>query len=65
MRDDAATDGLALTLSGTTLSVTLVALVHEQTDTVVTEDALTHGESLLVVTASDAQDVAGEFVSEH
>jgi len=61
---DAAADGLALALSGPALSVTLVALVHEETDAGVGEDALAHGEALLVVTAGNAEDVAGEFFAE-
>jgi hypothetical protein len=65
MGDDAASDGLAFALAGPTLAVALVALVHEEADAVVAEDALTHGEALLVVAARDAEDVAGELLAEH
>ncbi|KAL7525642.1 hypothetical protein ACHAWF_001450, partial [Thalassiosira exigua] len=62
--DDAPPDGLALPLPRAALAVALVALVHEEADAGVGEDALAHGEALLVVPAGDAEDVAGELVAE-
>ena len=41
-----------------------MAVGEEETDTVRDEDALFHGETLLVVPAGDAEDVAFEFVAE-
>ena len=62
--DDAAADGLALALAGAAGAVARVAVREEEADTVGEEDALLHGEALLVVAASDAEDVALEFVAE-
>ena len=63
--DDAATDGasLALTVMSATTETDGVGL-EEKTDTVVAEDTLLHGETVLVVPASDAEDVPGELLTE-
>ena len=63
LADDAAADGLALTLAGTAGAVALVSLGAQKADTGVGEDTLAHGEALLVVTAGDAEDVAGELLA--
>ena len=41
-----------------------MAVSKEEADTVGEEDALFHGETLLVVTAGDAEDVSFPFVTE-
>jgi hypothetical protein len=41
-----------------------VALVHEEAHAGVGQDALPHGEALLVVTPGDAKDIPGEFIAE-
>lgn len=62
--DDATPDRLALALPGAALAVALVALVHEEAHAGVGQDALPHGEALLVVTPGDAKDIPGEFIAE-
>jgi len=62
--DDTAADGLAFTFPGASLTIALVTLVHEETYAMIAEDALSHGKALFVVTARDAEDVAGEFLAE-
>jgi len=62
--DDAATDGLALALTGATGAVARVALSEEETDTRRVHDTLLHGETLLVVASGDAEDVALELVTD-
>lgn len=62
--DDAATDGLALALTGAAGAVARVAVGEEEADTVGHEDTLLHRETLLVVTAGDTEDVALPLVAE-
>ncbi|KAI3481067.1 hypothetical protein L1887_56641 [Cichorium endivia] len=62
--DDAATDRLALALTGAAGAVARVTLGEEETHTVGEEDTLLHGETLLVVTTADAEDVALPLVAE-
>jgi hypothetical protein len=59
--DDTTTDGFALTFTSTTGTITGVTLGEEQTNTVVQEDTLFHGETLLIVTTSNLHDVTLEF----
>ena len=61
--DDASTHRLALALTGTTGAVAGVAVCEEELDTIGEEDTLLHGETLLVVATSDAEDVALPFVA--
>ena len=61
--DDAATDGLALALTGAARAVAGVAVGEEQTHTGRVHDTLLHGEALLVVAAGDLEDVALELVA--
>lgn len=61
--DDAATDGLALALTGAAGTVAGVAFGEEEADTGRMHDTLLHGETLLVVAAGDAEDVALELVA--
>jgi len=62
--DDAATDRLALLLTSTALAVALAPLGEEEADTLRREDALHHGETLLVITTSDSEAVTHELVPE-
>lgn len=62
--DDAATDGLSLALAGAAGAVAGVAFGEEKSDTGRVHDTLLHGETLLVVAAGDAEDVALELISE-
>jgi hypothetical protein len=62
--NDASTDGFALALTSTARAVARVALGEEKTDTVGEKDTLLHGETLLVVSTGDAEDVALVLVTE-
>lgn len=61
---DAAADGLALALAGAAGAVARGAGGEQEADTVGGHDTLLHGETLLVVAAGDAEDVALELVAE-
>lgn len=62
--DDAAVDRLSLALAGAAGAVAGVAVGEEEADTVGVEDTLLHGETLLVVSSGDAEDVALELVAD-
>lgn len=62
--DDAAADGLSLALAGSSGAVAGVAVGEEEADTAGVEDTLLHGETLLVVSSGDAEDVALELVAD-
>lgn len=62
--DDAATDGLSLALTGSAGAVAGVAVGEQEADTAGVHDTLLHGETLLVVSTSDAEDVALELVAD-
>ena len=62
--NDAPPDGLALLLTGAPLAEAGMALLEEESDAAVGEDALLHGEALLVVAASDAEGVALPLVAQ-
>jgi hypothetical protein len=62
--DDAAADRLALALTGAAGAVAGVAVGEEEADTGRVHDTLLHGETLLVVATSDAEDVALELITE-
>lgn len=62
--DDAATDRLSLALTGASGSVARVALGEEEADTGRVHDTLLHGETLLVVSSSDAEDVPLELIAD-
>lgn len=59
--DDAATDGLALALTGAAGAVAAVSLGEEKLNTGGVHNTLLHRETLLVVSSGDLEDVAGEF----
>jgi hypothetical protein len=61
---DGTTDGLALALTGAAGAVAAVAIGEEQAGTSGKENTLLHGETLLVVTTSDAEDVTLELIAE-
>ena len=62
--DDATTDGLSLAFTSAAWSVARVASRQQKSDTSVGQDALLHGETLLVVTAGNSEDVALPFVTQ-
>jgi len=64
LSDDAATNGLALAFTGSSRSVAGVAVGKEELDTGRKHDTLLHGKALLVIAASDAEDVALPFITE-
>jgi hypothetical protein len=63
-RDNASTDGLSLALTSAASTVGGVTLAQEKTDTVGEKDTLLHGETLLVVTARDAENVTLELITD-
>lgn len=62
--DDTSSDRLSLSLSGSSWSVTRVALGQQQSNSGGVQHSLLHWEPLLVVTAGDLEDVALELVSD-
>jgi len=61
--DDTSTDRFALALSGAAGAVARVAVGEKEFDTVRQQDTLLHGETLLVVTAGDTEDITLPFVA--
>jgi len=61
--NNASTNRLALSLSSTTRSVAFGSLAHKKSNSGVCEDSLLHGETLLVISTSNLEDVSLEFVS--
>ena len=53
-----------MALAGAAAAVEARASAHQQTNAAVGQDALLHGEALLVVATSNAHDVALELVTE-
>lgn len=62
--NDATTDGLSLAGTLSSGSEALHVLVEEKSDTSVGKNTLHHGETLLVVTTSNADDIAGPLLTE-
>ena len=62
--NNASTDGLALSLTGTARSVGLVSLLAQKTNSSIGQDTLTHGEALLVVSTGDAENESLELISQ-
>lgn len=62
--DDATTDGLSLSLTGSSWSVTTDTLDEEELDSAWEHNTLLHGETLFIVTSSDLEDVSLELVSD-
>jgi len=63
--DNASANGLTLAGTGAALTEARGSLSDQQANTVVAENTLLHGETLLVVTARDAEDVALEVVAQN
>merc|ERR1719394_168931 len=61
--DNATTDRFAFTLTSTALTIARVSLGQEKTDTSLGEDTLFHGETLLVVSTGDTENVTSPFVT--
>lgn len=61
--DYATTDGFTLAFTSSADAVAGMAVGEEETDTVGKENTLLHWETLLVVTASDAENVALPFIA--
>lgn len=62
-RNDAATDRLALALTGAASAVAGVAVAEKESDTSGVHNTLLHGEALLVVATGDLEDVALELIA--
>jgi len=62
--DDAASHGLALALAGAAGTVARVTVREEEAHTVWEKDTLFHGETLLIVSTRDAENVAFPFVAD-
>lgn len=62
--DDAATDGLALALTSAARAVAGVPIREQQADTGWVHHTLLHGETLLVVASSDAENISLELVTD-
>jgi hypothetical protein len=62
--DNAAPDGLLLLFSSASWSVAFLALPHEDSHSSLCEDALSHGETLLVVATSNPEDVTLELIAQ-
>jgi len=62
--DDAASDRLSLSLTSSAGSVARLALGEKELNSTDRADTLFHGEALLVVTASDSDNVSGPLGSE-
>jgi hypothetical protein len=63
-RHNTTTDRLSLAFTSTTRTVARVALGQQQAHTVGQKDTLLHGETLLVVTARNTENVPLKFVTE-
>jgi len=61
---DASSNGLSLSFTGSSGSVALVASLHEDSDSSLDEDTLLHGETVLIVTSGNFEDVTLEFITE-
>lgn len=64
LTDNGTSDGLSLSLTVSSWSVTRVTLSEQQLDTVWQQDTLLHWETLLVVTTRDLEDVTLELVTD-
>lgn len=62
--DNATTDGFPFAFTLSTGPVGLVSLLTQQTDAVIAEDTLSHGETLFVIATTDTENVSVEFFSQ-
>jgi len=61
--DDAASDGLSLSFTLSSGSVAGLASTHKKSDSTLDEDTLLHGETVLIVTTGNFEDVSLEFIT--
>jgi hypothetical protein len=61
--NDASSNGLSLSFTSSSGSVALVASLHEESDSTLDKDTLLHGETILIVTTSNFEDVSLEFIT--
>jgi len=61
--NNATVDGFTFALTGSAAPVARVSLAEKETHTSSGEDSLLHGETLLVVSTTDTEDVSLEFLS--
>jgi len=62
--DDASTNRLSTAVSPTTVSVVTIGTVQKQAHTVVRQNSLLHGETLLVESSSDTEDISLVLISQ-
>ena len=62
--DDASTDGLSAAISLAAVGVVTVGSVQKKADAVGSQDSLLHGETLLIESSSDTEDVSLVLVSQ-
>ena len=62
--DDAASDGLSFSFTLSSGSVAGLASTHKKSDSTLDEDTLFHGETVLIVTTGNFEDVSLEFITE-
>lgn len=63
--NDAASDGLSLSFTLSSGSVAGLASTHKESNSTLDEDTLLHGETVLVVTTGNFEDVSLEFITEN
>lgn len=63
--NDAASDGLSLSFTLSSGSVAGLASTHKKSDSTLDEDTLLHGETVLIVTTGNLEDVSLEFITEN
>jgi len=61
--DDAASDGLSLSFTLSSGSVARLASTHKESNSTLDEDTLFHGETVLIVTTGNFEDVSLEFIT--
>jgi len=61
--DDAASDGLSLSFTLSSGSVARLTSTHKESDSTLDEDTLFHGETVLIVTTGNFEDVSLEFIT--
>lgn len=64
LSNDAPSDRLLLLLSGSSGSVALLSLSHEDSHSALEEDSLSHGETLFIVSSGDLNLVSLELITE-
>ena len=64
MANNAASNGLSLSLSVSSDSVAAVAVTHENSGSASNKDTLFHGETILIVASGDLEDISLELITE-